>query len=133
MSSGKFSDKRSSIVLLYETAGFLAIIALSWLNEFAGLPQLLFGGPPERPEISESLMESLVILLVAVPILLVSRRLLSRLFYLEKFLKICAWCKRVDAGNAWVPMDQYLATGYGQKTTHGMCPDCYEKVTGEGR
>lgn len=121
------------MVLLYESAGFLAIIALSWLNEFAGLPHLLLGGPPEQPEINESVMETVVILLVAVPILLISRRLLSRLVYLQKFLKVCAWCKRVDAGGAWVPMDEYLATGYGQRTTHGMCPDCYEKVTGEGR
>ncbi len=125
------SKKQSSLVLLYEAAGFMAIVALSWLNERIGLPYLLFGGSPHHPDFRESAMESVVVLLVATPILVLTRRLVSRLFYLEKFLKICAWCKRVDAGDRWVPMDQYLAAGFGQRTTHGMCPDCYEKVKRE--
>ncbi len=126
-----FSRKHSSVVLLYETLGFLAIIALSWLNEVIGLPYLLFGGPPHHTDFRESAMESMVVLLIAIPILMLSRRLALRLFYLEKFLKICAWCKRVDLGDRWVPMDQYLAAGFGQRTTHGMCPDCFEKVKSE--
>lgn len=117
--------KHSSQVILYEALGFLAIIILSWMDELIGLPYLLFGGAPRHPDFSESAMETVVVLITATPILLLSRGLVSRLFYLEKFLKICAWCKRVDVGDRWVPMDMYLAAGFGQKTTHGMCPDCY--------
>ncbi len=125
------SRKHASIVLLFELAGFGAIIALSWLDEVIGLPYLIFGGAPHRPEFRESLMESVVVILVAIPIILLSRRLLSRLFYLEKFLKVCAWCKRVDAGGRWVAMERYFEAGFDQKTTHGMCPDCFEKAKGE--
>ncbi len=124
------SDKRPSHVLLYEAAGFLAIIALSWLNELTGLPYFLFGGPPHQPDLRECGMETVVVLLVAGPILLISRHLVSRLVYLEKFLKICAWCKKVDSGGRWVQMDQYLAD-FGQRSTHGMCPDCYKKAKAE--
>ncbi len=125
------TGRRSSLVLLYETLGFLAIVGLSWLDELIGLPRLLFGGAAHQPDFRESAMETVVVLAIAAPILLLNRRLVSRLFYLEKFLKICAWCKRVDTGDYWVPMDAYLAEGCGQKTTHGICPDCYEKVKGE--
>ena len=125
------SRKHPSRVLLYETLGFLAIIILSWLDELIGLPYLLFGGAPHHPDFRESAMETVAVLFIATPILLLSRRLVSRLFYLETFLKICAWCKRVDAGDRWVPMDMYLAEGFGQKTTHGMCPDCYAKMKSE--
>ncbi len=124
------SRRRSSVVLLFELAGFVAIIALSWLDELIGVPALLFGGAPHHPEFRESAMESVVVILVAIPILLLSRRLLSRLFYLEKFLKVCAWCKRVDAGGRWLPMERYFEAGFDQKTTHGMCPDCYAKMAG---
>ncbi len=127
------SDRQPYLVLLYETLGFLAIIALSWVDELIGLPRLLFGGPAHHPEFRESAMETVVVLIIAAPILLLTRRLVSRLFYLEKFLKICAWCKRVDTGESWVSMDAYLAAGYGQQTTHGICPDCYEKVKNELR
>ncbi len=120
--------RQSSLVLLYEAVGFLAIVALSWLNELIGLPSVIFGGLPHQTDFRESAMETIVVLVVAAPILLLSRRLLSRLFYLERFLKMCAWCKRVDTGESWVPIDTYLAAGYGQRTTHGICPDCYERV-----
>ncbi len=125
------SRKQSSVVLVCELAAFAAIIALSWLDELVGLPALLFGGAPHHPEFRDSAMESVVVILVAIPVLLLSRRLLSRLFYLEKFLKVCAWCKRVDAGGRWLPMDRYFEAGFNQQTTHGMCPDCYEKAKGE--
>ncbi len=123
------SRKHPAVVLVWELAGFAAIIALSWLDELIGLPYLLFGGAPHHPDFRESSIESVVVIHVATPILLLSRRLLSRLFYLEKFLKVCAWCKRVDAGGRWVSMDRYLEAGFEQKTTHGMCPDCYAKLT----
>lgn len=125
------SPKNPSLVVLYEAVGFLAIIMLSWLDELIGLPYLLFDGAPHHPDFRESAMETMAVLFIATPILLLSRRLVSRLFYLEKFLKICAWCKRVDAGDRWVPMDKYLAAGFGQRTTHGMCPDCYAKMKNE--
>lgn len=44
-------------------------------------------------------METVVVLVIAAPILLLNRRLLSRLFSLEQFLQMC-----------------------------GMCPDWYEKA-----
>lgn len=125
------SRKNASIVLLFELAGFGAIIALSWVDELIGLPYMIFGGAPHRPEFRESAMESVVVIVVAIPIILLSRRLLSRLFYLEKFLKVCAWCKRVDAGGRWVPMDRYFEAGFDQQTTHGMCPDCFAKAKDE--
>lgn len=123
--------KHSSMVLLYEAAAFLVIIALSWLDELIGLPYLLFGGAPHLPDFRESAMETVAVLVIAAPILLLSRQLISRLFYLESFLKVCAWCKKVSDRDRWVPMDVYFAAEFNQRTTHGMCPDCFEKMKGE--
>ena len=35
--------RRSSTIVVYEILGFVAIIALSWINELLGLPSLIFG------------------------------------------------------------------------------------------
>ena len=78
--------KRSARELLwFEVAAFGLIIALSWANEILGLPARLFGGPPHRANIGEAILETLLVLLVAVPILIHTRRVVSRPFYFEGF------------------------------------------------
>ena len=42
--SGESSPRRrASTIVAYEVVGFLAIIALSWINELLGVPSLIFG------------------------------------------------------------------------------------------
>ena len=82
--------KRSARELLwFEVAAFGLIIALSWADEILGLPAKLFGGT-HRPDIGEAILETFVVLLVAVPILIHTRRVVSRPFYFEGFLRVCA-------------------------------------------
>jgi hypothetical protein len=49
-------------------------------------------------------------------------------FSLEGFLRICAWCKKINYMNEWIPPDQHLAARFVHKTTHGICPVCVENV-----
>lgn len=53
---------------------------------------------------------------------------------LEELLPICASCKKVrDDKGYWSQIDDYLRTRSGVEFTHGICPDCYEKLYGEHR
>jgi len=54
----------------------------------------------------------------------VTRRLVQRLRYLEEFLRICAWCKKIDLGNEWGSLETYFDAKLNTKTTHGICPTC---------
>jgi hypothetical protein len=56
-------------VLWYEIAAFGLLIAISWADELLGLPGRLFGGS-HLPNIREALLETIVILVVAIPIVL---------------------------------------------------------------
>jgi hypothetical protein len=50
---------------------------------------------------------------------------------LESLLSMCAWCRRIrDEGdaNGWTTIERYIAQHTDSKFTHGMCPDCFEKV-----
>ena len=117
-------------VLWYENLGFLAIILLSWANELLDLPQHIFGGQT-RANWRESAMETVVVLLVWFAVHVVTKKLLARLHYLEEFLRVCAWCRKVSHGDEWLPVEQYFKQGFRIETSHGICPDCARKMKPE--
>jgi DNA-binding response OmpR family regulator len=48
---------------------------------------------------------------------------------LESFLPICSYCKKVrDDHNYWQQIEQYINTRTGTNFSHGVCPDCLEKI-----
>lgn len=48
---------------------------------------------------------------------------------LEGLLPICAWCRRIrDDNGYWSRLEAYLTSQTGVDITHGICPDCLEKV-----
>ena len=115
--------RRPSTILAYEVVGFLAIIALSWMNELLGVPSLIFGSD-HLGGWHESLLETAIILLVAVPVIVLTRRLVARLHYLEEFLRLCAWCRKLHLDNEWVPVEEFLQRKFDSRTSHGICPAC---------
>ena len=78
------NTRPGSQVVWLELVGFVVIIALSWANELAGLPRLLLGGA-QQTDWRESVVETLVVVVVAVPVVMFTRRIVSRLHYLEGF------------------------------------------------
>lgn len=54
-----------------------------------------------------------------------------------KLLLHCAWCRKLQVGDEWLQLD---AIGSGQtriaeqlvrQSTHGICPECFERVSRE--
>jgi hypothetical protein len=114
-------------ILWYEGIGFLVIIALSWLNELSDLPRLT-GASQYVPNWRESAAETVIVVLVAIPVMLLTRRLVSRLYYLEGFLRICAWCKKLEHDGEWVPIEDFFDLKFQTGTSHGMCLVCMDEV-----
>ena len=49
---------------------------------------------------------------------------------LQGLLPICAYCKKIrDDGNYWRQVESYLTEHSGVQFSHGICPECYEKLT----
>lgn len=107
---------------------FLALITFVWIDEVLDLPHLIFA---ESTPVNwrESLFETIVIALVGAVCVLYTRRLLRRIKSLEGMLPICARCKRIrdDQGN-WQPMESYISNRSQADFTHGICPECSEKL-----
>ena len=52
---------------------------------------------------------------------------------LSGIVPICAWCSRKiqDEQGQWVKLEVYLETHSNAAFTHGMCPDCKQKIEAE--
>lgn len=58
-----------------------------------------------------------------------TRQLTSQIETLQSLLPICAWCKKVryDSGY-WYQIEKYITAHSNAKITHGICPECQEKM-----
>jgi len=58
-----------------------------------------------------------------------TRQLAGQIETLQSLLPICAWCKKVrnDSGY-WYQIEKYITANSRTKITHGICPDCQDKI-----
>ena len=111
-------------ILVYQSAGFLAIIALGWFMELTGLHALVLGNHPYISDFRESTIEMLLVLAVWFLVATSTRRLLGHARKLEEFMRICAWCHHIDFRGEWIRLEDFLQRGFDTPTTHGICPRC---------
>lgn len=117
-------------ILIYEAMGFCIVIFLIWINEIADIPYLLFKTPKTPVNFTESIIESIIVLILAINTILVTRNLLRRIKYLEGFIRMCSRCNKVyDKNRAqWVELKDYFNKNYEIEFTHGFCPECMKKI-----
>lgn len=118
--------KGRNSILWIEAVGFSAIIALSWLAELLRFPFYAFNDPT-APNWRRAMMRMIVIGIIWAWVHLLTRQILKRLHYLEEFLRICSWCRKVNAGEEWLALENYFNSKFATRTSHGMCPECLEK------
>lgn len=116
-----------SKILWYEAIGFLTIIIFSWINELSALPYLI-GHRHYISNWQEGVLETLIVVTAAIPVMFFTKRLVSRLHHLEKFLRICSWCRNIEFDGKWIPLEEFISQKFKTETTHGMCPNCAEKM-----
>ncbi len=119
-------SKRPNSILWVEATAFSLLIVLSWLTEILRFPHLLYG-EDFVPNWRRAVLRMIVILFIWFWVHDATRRLLKRLHYLEGFLHVCSWCRKVNNDGQWVEMEKFLSSKFSTKTSHGMCPHCLEK------
>lgn len=125
-SSKQFISRR---VIICEISAFVFIIIIVWLNELIDIPHLLFG--TERTPINwiESLFESILIAVIGAAEVYITLKSFKRMKYLEGMLPVCSSCKKVrDADGAWHQIEAYIHGRSDAKFSHGICPECAEKL-----
>src|SRR6267154_105876 len=123
-----FNEARPTKVLLYQSVGFLAIIALCMLDELIGLSSLLLGNQTYISDFRQSILKVLLIFGVWLIVAGSTRRVLAHMKYLEEFMKVCAWCRRIEYKGRWMPLEEFFEQGFDTPTSHGICHDCLDKT-----
>ena len=105
----------------FEIAGFASIVIACWITEAFDPPF----------SYSQVMIQTLVILLVAIFVIRATNKLVRRIRYLEGFMHICAWCKRVRIDDAWSPIETLIGSTSSLTLSHGICPTCVKQLSGE--
>lgn len=54
---------------------------------------------------------------------------LGRVRQLQGLLPICAYCKKIrDDRNYWQQVEEYIGAHSDAQFSHGICPECYERI-----
>ena len=114
-------------IVTYQNLGFLTVIVLCYLDELLKLPSLIFSDHPFAFAYRRSTLEMLLFLAVWLLVNSSTRRLLQRVRQLEGFLRVCAWCRRIDYKGEWMRLEDFMEQGFDTPTTHGICQQCLEK------
>src|SRR2546428_8362429 len=88
--------------LLWQSMGFLIVIVLTWCNAIFDLTNYFFGLPQQANDISQTAIATAVILVLWVFSGYKVYRVVSRLSYLESFLHVCAWCRKIEHEDHWL-------------------------------
>ncbi|MGA2246418.1 MAG: hypothetical protein ABSH48_15595 [Verrucomicrobiota bacterium] len=112
---------------MYQNLGFLGIIILCFLDDLLQLPTLIFSDHPFAFVYRRSTLDMLLVLAVWFLVTRSTRRILVRIQYLEKFMRVCAWCRRIHYQGEWVPLEEFMRQSFDTPTTHGICKDCLER------
>jgi ABC-type Mn2+/Zn2+ transport system permease subunit len=123
-------NRKETSILWIEGIGFSLLIALCWVTELVRIPHLILG-EAFTPNWRRALLRSVVIILVWLWVHVATRRLLARLHYLEKFLRICGWCRKVCHDGEWLEVEKFFSSRFATTASHGICPDCLKKSVGE--
>ena len=111
-------------IVLYQNLGFLGIIALCFLDELIKLPALIFSDHPFAFVYRRTTLEMLLMLAVWLVVSASTRRILEHVRYLEKFLRVCSWCRRINYQGEWMRLEEFMQQGFDTPTTHGICTEC---------
>ncbi len=121
------NEVRPARVLFYQNVGFLAIIAVCMLDEMVGLTSLIFANQPYITDFRQTILKMLLILGVWLLVSGYTRRAIERIHYLEGFLKVCAWCRRIDYKGRWIRLEEFMKEGFDTPTSHGICDECLQQ------
>ncbi len=113
-------------IVIYQNFGFLGIIALCFLDELIKLPSLIFSDHPFAFVYRRTTLEMLLVLAVWFVVSNSTRRVLESVQYLEKFMRVCAWCRRINYQGEWMRLEEFMKQGFDTPTTHGMCSECLQ-------
>jgi hypothetical protein len=108
----------------YQNLGFLVILLPCCFDVLRQIPQPASADHPWAFQYCRSTLDLLLVLAIWLLVNRSTRRILARMQYLEKFMRVCAWCRRIDYHGEWMPLEEFMRQSFDTPTTHGICKEC---------
>jgi len=106
---------------------FVMLILLVWVNELRDMTSLFFGTSPQGANIYRGCVLTAAVLVAA--IVTVGNTYLQQKRVLNSMISVCSSCNKVRVNQRqWKQMEAYISDNSLLTFTHGLCPDCMEKV-----
>ena len=117
--------------LFWHGLGFVTIVMVLWADKLFQIGQHLGVSDENTESYLEVSAKSGVVVLLWMFSAYKVYLIVSRLSYLESFLHVCAWCRKIEVKHKWLTIEQHFAQQTGGKASHGICPECAAKVADE--
>lgn len=125
------NQRRIQSVFLWQAAVLLVFLGLTITNEFLDLPHFLLGDTATtwNQRSGEICIEIIIFIAVVSLEVFLFMKLNRRIKLLEGLLPICAGCKKIRSQeNHWEHIESYISKRSPVQFSHGLCPDCLEKL-----
>jgi hypothetical protein len=110
------------------------IILALWAGEIYDLPHQIFGTEAREMNLYAPVISTAWVLFVLVLGLATMRSLIKRVRYLEGFLRVCSFCKKINIGEEgeerWVSFEEYFHKHSEARMTHSLCAPCAKEHYG---
>jgi hypothetical protein len=117
----KKSKQARKRVLRVQVAGFTLAICSIWIIEYFSPPF----------DYRQCLILTLVVAILGLFTIYWTRHMLRSIRYLEGFMVICAACKKAHLDEQWIPIDQVIHDHSELQLSHGICPECAQRLYGD--
>ena len=100
---------------------------MCFLDDLLKLPSLIFTDHSFEFLYRRTTLEMLLFFAVWFLVSRSTRRIMDRISYLEKFMRVCSWCRRINYHGEWMRLEEFMRQGFDTPTTHGICAECLEQ------
>lgn len=119
-----------SYVAIWQMLVFTMLVLLVWVNELLDVPARLFALAPREPDVTRGCVATAGVIVAA--IVLVGNTYLQQRRIVSGLLTICSYCKKIRLeSRTWQRIEEYIGRRSTINFTHGVCPECLERVTTE--
>ena len=117
-------------VAFWQLMTFLALILMVWVNELWDLSHVYYGTEARPPNFFNASILTAAALLIA--IVTIGHTYVQQKRIIKGLLTVCSYCHKIRLDHEmWEQMDDYLVDHSLASLSHGVCPDCFERVTAD--
>jgi len=117
--------------ILYQLIGYAILLFLISGDEIFDFPHTVFGGIATPINWTETFIEASYIVFLGAFTIYLTFHFLKRIKFLEGFLPICSYCKKVRKGDEWTSLEEYMSDHSEALLSHSLCPECFKKYHGQ--